>query len=819
LALVLIGGSASADRRVALVIGEDAYKTVRVLDNASADAQSIADTLEKLDFDVTVETNRDLRRLRRALDDLREDGKGADVALVFFAGHGVEISGDNRLLPTDADASSLEALKSSTLPLDEVREAVADVAKIGVIILDACRNDPFGAAGNVEDSGRGVVAIAKVKEVKPGLGRIGRAEGILFAFSAAPGETAADGADGHSPFAEALVKYIGTEDLEVRSALTLVQQEVYDKSRGKQLPYIENGLPRLFFAAGTNDELPERERLLLAMADVTPDLRAEVEAIAAEEDMPLAPLYGALISSDASNLGSAERRAKLKQAAEAFIRVREAMRTLSSDDPEVAKLRSEAEDQLALGAFDTARARLAEAADIDGNSRKALKANLVARTLSEAATHFVSGGASEAEGALFEAMKSYQRAAALYGEIESEPFPEPDQNRQAEVLEALGQTQIRLGALSDALDSVDALTRAVGKRAEVEPANPLWRHDLAVAATMNGDLRVTLGDLAGALKQYEAARDNARKAVELDPNLPMRQRDLAVVLDKIGGISRSHGDLKGAVASYGEGVQIFLGLLEKYRFDEGLQRDLSYYEIELGDILRLQGNHPDALTAFRSAVDIRRILAAARPADRQRQFDLGVAAERVGDLLSEMDRLDEAETFLSERHAIVTALVAASPENVDWQRDLSVSHEKLGDLDQKRGDAAAALAQYRAACAITIALVTSEPANMSWQRDLSIGHRKIGEMLMAEHDAAAALDEYRHSLTITETMAASDASNLDWQFDLATGRSRMADAETAVGDKRGALADYRASLGIIQKLVAADPSNAGWQWNLFASHY
>ena len=118
---MLFAGSALAERRVALVIGEDGYKTIRKLDNAVDDAKSVEDTLEQLGFEVTLETNRDLKRVRRALDDFREDGAGADVALVYFAGHGVEISGDNRLLPIDADASSLDALKASTLPLEEVR--------------------------------------------------------------------------------------------------------------------------------------------------------------------------------------------------------------------------------------------------------------------------------------------------------------------------------------------------------------------------------------------------------------------------------------------------------------------------------------------------------------------------------------------------------------------------------------------------------------------------------------------------------------------------------------------------------------------------
>ncbi len=233
------------------------------------------------------------------------------------------------------------------------------VSRVGLIILDACRNDPFGAG---DGSGRGVVALARDKDVKPGLGRVGRAENTLFAFSAAPGETAADGADGHSPFTTALAKYLGTDGLEIRSVLTLVQQEVYDLSRGKQLPYVESGLPKLFFASTSQQQLPERERLLLAMADVTPDIRAEVEQIASDADMPLAPLYGALIGSDSDKLSETERLAKLHQAADAFVKVREELKTLSSSDPDVTRLRFEAEQQLALGAFEAARAKLTAAA-------------------------------------------------------------------------------------------------------------------------------------------------------------------------------------------------------------------------------------------------------------------------------------------------------------------------------------------------------------------------------------------------------------------------------------------------------------------------
>jgi uncharacterized caspase-like protein len=272
--------AASAERRVALVFGVDKYQTIRPLTNAVNDAQTIDKTLSGLGFEVFLEANRDLKRMRRALDDFRSDALGADVVLVFFAGHGVEISGDNRLLPADSDASSLAALQKSTLPLEEVREAVTAAGKIGLIILDACRNDPFGVSGT--DGRAATILTSEIAEkARPGLGRMGRAENVLFAFSAAPGETASDGQGPNSPFTAALAKYLGSDGLDIRSVLTLVQQEVYDHSRGRQLPYVESGLPKFFFAATTADELPERERLLLAMAEVTDGLRQDVQTLAA----------------------------------------------------------------------------------------------------------------------------------------------------------------------------------------------------------------------------------------------------------------------------------------------------------------------------------------------------------------------------------------------------------------------------------------------------------------------------------------------------------------------------------------------------------
>ncbi|HOZ35339.1 MAG TPA: caspase family protein, partial [Tabrizicola sp.] len=142
--------AALAERRVALVLAVDDYEFIRPLTNPANDARAMEDLLEKLDFEVVVETNRDLRRMRRALEDFQTDAAGADVALLFFAGHGVALDGVNYLLPTDADASSAEALAATALPLAEAQAVLNKVAPASIVLLDACRDDPFSASAGTD---------------------------------------------------------------------------------------------------------------------------------------------------------------------------------------------------------------------------------------------------------------------------------------------------------------------------------------------------------------------------------------------------------------------------------------------------------------------------------------------------------------------------------------------------------------------------------------------------------------------------------------------------------------------------------------------
>ncbi|MER8923192.1 caspase family protein [Mesorhizobium sp. M0802] len=808
--------TAVAERRVALVIAEDDYRLVRPLANPVNDGEVMEVALKKLGFEVVVETNRDLRRMRRALDDFREDAMGADVALVYFSGHGVEISGDNRLLPVDADASSLDQLEKTSLPLEEVRDAVAATAKVGLIVLDACRSDPF-TGGNGD--GRGATSLIKdlVDKIKPGLGRVGKAENILFAFSAAPGETAADGTGANSPFTAALIKYLGTDGLEIRSVLTLVQQEVYDLSRGKQLPYVESGLPKLFFASAAKEQLPERERLLLAMADVTPEMRGAVERVASDADMPLAPLYGALISSDTSHLSGESLDAKLREAADAFVKVRGEMKTLAADDPQVTELRRQAEEQLALGAFDGARVILAKAADVDNVSRQALKANFVSRTLSEAATRFLSGGAARATLDYATAIKDYETVLALYGEAGQTSLSLEQADRQSRTLEELGILYTTVGNTDAAGRAFAALVANLEQRARQE-TDPSVKRDLAIGHIKFANIKMAQGDLPASLQNYEAARDMLQGLTTNVPDKKDWLGDLAMAHDKIGNVLATQGDVGAAAQAYRQSLSIKQQLADAEPNSVYLLRDLTITYDEIGGLARTAGQLDGAQTAFEESLRIRLALAQNNPDDPRHQRAVSVSYTRIGDVLRERGDAAGALDAYNKSQIIAEALVRRDSNDTDLKRDLSVGYAKIGNAYGDQKDWPLALEAYQQALATARDLAARDPGNTDWQRDLSVCLEKIAGVFDAQGNIAGALQNYQDSLVIANRLANLDPGNSDWQRDLSITFEEIGLLETEQRHYEGSKKAFEASLAIRQRLALSDPDNAIWQFDLVQAY-
>jgi uncharacterized caspase-like protein len=223
--------SAMADKRVAFVVGNGAYKNVAQLPNPPIDAKAMAGVLRNVGFEVVEGTNLTRDKMTEKLLDFGKRAQGADVAVFFYAGHGIAISGTNYLLPIDADIKSeMDVKLGAAINIDLTLDQTMGDAKVKLVFLDACRDNPFAAKIKATAT-RGVSVGQGLAEMKSG-------EGTLIAFATGPGQTALDGTDGqNSPFTRALISHITQPGVEIQQAMTEVRAQVNEETSKGQLPW------------------------------------------------------------------------------------------------------------------------------------------------------------------------------------------------------------------------------------------------------------------------------------------------------------------------------------------------------------------------------------------------------------------------------------------------------------------------------------------------------------------------------------------------------------------------------------------------------
>jgi Caspase domain/Tetratricopeptide repeat len=229
-------------RRVALVIGNGAYARVRPLPNPTNDARAMAKSLRDIGFVVTEGTDLDRTAMQVTIRNFLRDAARSQVAVVYYAGHGVQIDGRNYLAPIDIEFRAGSGTTDAMMDLDTIMAGLDDQVRTNILILDACRNNPMapklastGPARDIE-AGSGLAAPTTL-----GAGSTLGA-GTLIAFATAPGQVALDGEGANSPFSAALTRHIGTPGLEVQQMLTRVRAEVVAATRGKQVPWSNSSL-------------------------------------------------------------------------------------------------------------------------------------------------------------------------------------------------------------------------------------------------------------------------------------------------------------------------------------------------------------------------------------------------------------------------------------------------------------------------------------------------------------------------------------------------------------------------------------------------
>lgn len=249
--LVFKSNNTNDQKRIALVIGNNDYQEVPKLANPVNDARDIAEALSKLGFEVTEVTNATQKEMNRAISQFGVSLDQKTVALFYFAGHGLQMKGKNYLVPVDAQITGEASIPSETVDMDAVL-AQLESSTLSIVILDACRNNPFQKARSI---GAG------------GLAQMEAPKGSFIAYATAPGKTAADGSSGNGLYTRELLKKLQTPGISLEEVFKRVRVDVAKATFDAQIPWESTSLTGNFYFNGKPSQTPLIDPAELAMWD------------------------------------------------------------------------------------------------------------------------------------------------------------------------------------------------------------------------------------------------------------------------------------------------------------------------------------------------------------------------------------------------------------------------------------------------------------------------------------------------------------------------------------------------------------------------
>jgi uncharacterized caspase-like protein len=299
-ALCLSAAMAHAEKRVALVVGNSAYVSVARLPNPVTDATAVADLFRKAGFEaVQLRLDLSISEFRHAIGDFMEVATDSDVAVIYYAGHGMEIDGTNYLVPVDAKLARDFDVEDEALPLDRLLRAIEPARRLRLVILDACRDNPFLRTMKRSVASRAIGrGLAKIEPTT---------SDTLIAFAARAGSTALDGDGPNSPFTEALLKHVATPGLDIRIAFGRVRDDVLRHTRQGQEPFVYGSL------GGETVSLVEMASVRPATDELTSPVDEAAQAWAAAKDTTSVEVLEAFIHRYDRSVFSELARARLRE--------------------------------------------------------------------------------------------------------------------------------------------------------------------------------------------------------------------------------------------------------------------------------------------------------------------------------------------------------------------------------------------------------------------------------------------------------------------------------------------------------------------------
>ncbi len=881
IAVILIAGlaatvAAHAEKRVALVIGNNAYEHLSPLNNPIVDAARMAGILQANGFDVMSCAGDkpgcfDLDRsgMTDALEDFGYEARDADVALVFYAGHGMQTARGNVLAPVNMELSCETLDPSRATMLDDVFDAIED-AREKIVIIDACRNDPLQAQQCVQRGGRslsfGSIAVPN------------SAARFLLMSSTQPGQVAQDGLPGaHSPFALSLFEAMETQaSVPFDQMLDRVTKQVIETTtanRFTQVPeiLIRGGSPETCLAGGNCALDPQADQLRAEVAQ----LQQENARVQEYEEIVTVILksagYGSLddlpvdqretffrgIVDAGRALG--ERQDQAGEQALAALRGGDQTQARELFEQDLAAVSPDASEEERLAAAESARhlaslARVSDVAQAAKYYREAarLDPENIQTWLDLAATARDAGNTSEA-------LEAYREASRRARD---------DGDRKLRFWAAVGQAQIVLarGQPDRALQFYEAARDLAAADLEEFPDDEDARRNLSVALGNVGNIALSRNRFSEAEEAFQESMAIVSALAEAYPQFLDYQRDLAIGHTRLGSLKRARGDFEGALAEYEMDLEIGQRLAAADPANTQYQRDLSVTLNAIGDVMDILGRTDESMANYEASLDISEKLAASDPSNTEWQRDLSVSYNKIANMRVKQEDYDGALEAYAADLAIARKLADADPDNAGWQRDVAVSHNHIGNVQKARADYDAALAAFAQARSVIEDLLILEPGNTSWRRDLAHGINLVAEVMEAQGNTSKALELYEEALEQRKEIAADDPDDIQYQRDVAFNMDRIAslhrdsgELDTAIaiqqellglrerivsmnefdlsllrdisvtyntlatlyrekGDYEAALEPLEADLAIAIRLADLDPENVGWQRDVFISH-
>jgi tetratricopeptide (TPR) repeat protein len=867
--------AAAAERRVALVIGNNAYTGLGPLNNARADADRMIAILLKHGFEViSCDGQRpgcfDLSHygLKTAVSTLRKKSAGADLAFVYYAGHGMESDRRNLLAAVDAGINCSMRRINQGLPVDEMLEA-AKGAKEKIIVLDACRNNAVGEN------------CPKDQPLALSFRGLPKISGALLFTSTLSGQVASDGMQGqHSPFARALFANLEAKpNARFIEVFNRTAADVANISASESADGLPRQMPELSVPPGQQPES------CLAGKDCSPDSRVDLADLRARlarereireittaqlsqlrvqlgreltehESRELAQTIGDAVRDLAARNDERSRQAvaSLKAGDDSIVErlyedtLKESEALVNSGAPAAALARKDgasAARQLASLTQSKSLVKAVEyyrrASALESNdaatwikyARTARTANLPKESkeaFEKVMELAVAGGNSDwkfsallglgdlaREDSAFSIAQGYYSAAKALAEATAPPTG--SRGRLGVLENRFSIIYTKQGRLSDALAACENSLKIANLIAQEDPSNLKWQRDLAIDYYRIGEVLSLRGDLPNAKNAFNDAIKKLEPLVNLEPDKRDWHNNLSASYAALGNVLKEQGNPHGAIAEYKKSLEIGTRLADWEPENAAWQRGLSQVHIKIGELRAAQGGLPEALDAYENARAILEDVTKKSPAHAEWRRDLAEAHLKTGDALLAQGNLPEAAKAYSASSSIRKELVDHTPDNAIWQRDLAEAHIKTGDLLKAQGKLLPAKEAYDTAFAIRSALSGRDEENAIWLRDLAEAYVKTGDVFKPLGKPAERKEAYRNALAIRERLANKDPENAVWQRDLSEAYIKNGDALATGRAQPEALIAFRSSLAIRERLADRDPGNAGAQQDLAIVHY